>query len=79
MICFIIMTLAVYGVVTAITEVATFLPVHGSTMSFYGHRYVSRSLGFAMGWLYFYSLGKTTQFHCHAHLPDRQSRNPRSL
>jgi len=26
-------------------------------MSYYGHRNVSNSLGFAMGWLYFYSLG----------------------
>lgn len=26
-------------------------------MSYYGHRNVSSSLGFAMGWLYFYSLG----------------------
>lgn len=26
-------------------------------MNLFGHRYVSRSLGFAMGWLYFYSLG----------------------
>jgi amino acid transporter len=26
-------------------------------MNLFAHRYVSRSLGFAMGWLYFYSLG----------------------
>jgi amino acid transporter len=26
-------------------------------MNLFGYRYVSRSLGFAMGWLYFYSLG----------------------
>ncbi|KAH7380948.1 proline permease PrnB [Cadophora sp. MPI-SDFR-AT-0126] len=47
----------VLGVVTAITEVAAYLPVSGGTMGFYGHRNVSDSLGFAMGWLYFYSLG----------------------
>ena len=28
-----------------------------SSMNLFGYRYVSRSLGFAMGWLYFYSLG----------------------
>lgn len=54
---YIIMTLSVFCVVTAITEVATYLPVHGGTMSYYGYRYVSRSLGFAMGYLYWYALG----------------------
>lgn len=44
-------------VVTANTEVAAYLPVSGGTMSYYGHRNVSNSLGFAMGRLYFYSLG----------------------
>lgn len=52
-----IMTFLVYCVVTAITEVGAYLPVHGGTMSYYGYRYVSRSLGFAMGYLYWYSLG----------------------
>ena len=54
---YIIMTVLVYFIVTAITEVATYLPVHGSTMSYYGYRYVSRSMGFAMGYLYWYALG----------------------
>ena len=54
---YVIMTLSVYCVVTAITEVATYLPVHGGTMSYYGYRYVSRSMGFALGWLYWYALG----------------------
>jgi amino acid transporter len=47
----------VYGLVTAIAEVGAYLPVHGGTMSYHGFRYVSRSLGFAMGYLYWYSLG----------------------
>jgi len=46
-----------YGIVTGIAEIATYLPVPGGTMSFYGHKYVSGSLGFAMGYLYWYSLG----------------------
>lgn len=54
---YIIMSVLVLFVVTAITEVAAYLPVSGGTMSYYGHRNVSNSLGFAMGWLYFYSLG----------------------
>ncbi|RDW71789.1 putative proline permease PrnB [Coleophoma crateriformis] len=52
-----ILAILVLFVVTAITEVAAYLPVSGGTMSYYGHRNVSNSLGFAMGWLYFYSLG----------------------
>lgn len=51
------MTILVYCVVTAITEVASYLPVHGGTMSYYGYRYVSRSMGFALGYLYWYALG----------------------
>ncbi len=57
LVCYIVMTILVYFVVTAITEVATYLPVHGGTMSYYGYRYVSRSMGFAMGYLYWYALG----------------------
>ena len=57
LVCYIVMTILVYFVVTAITEVATYLPVHGGTMSYYGYRYVSRSTGFAMGYLYWYALG----------------------
>jgi amino acid transporter len=54
---YILTSLLVYGVVTAVIEVGTFLPVSGSSMSFYCARYVSPSLGFALGWLYFYSFG----------------------
>lgn len=53
---YVLLSLLVYFIVTAITEVATYLPVAGGTMSYYGSRNVSNSLGFAMGWLYFYSL-----------------------
>ncbi len=47
----------VYCVVTSITEVAAYLPTPGSSMNYFGHRYVSRTMGFSLGWLYFYSLG----------------------
>lgn len=57
LVCYIIITILVYFIVTAITEVATYLPVHGGAMSYYGYRYVSRSMGFAMGYLYWYALG----------------------
>jgi amino acid transporter len=50
-------SLLVYGVVTAVIEVATYLPVSGCSMAYYCGRYVSSSLGFALGWLYFYSFG----------------------
>ncbi|GAD99023.1 proline permease PrnB [Paecilomyces variotii No. 5] len=54
---YIIVSLLVFFIVTAISEVASYLPVHGGSMSYYGYRYVSSSLGFAMGYLYWYSLG----------------------
>ncbi|KAM0255495.1 hypothetical protein ACHAQJ_005726 [Trichoderma viride] len=59
---YILVSLLVFCVVTGITEVATYLPIRGATMSYYGRRYVSDSLGFAMGWLYFYSFGILVPF-----------------
>jgi amino acid transporter len=47
----------VFCVVTAITEVGAYLPTPGSSMNLFGFRYVSRTMGFSLGWLYFYSLG----------------------
>ncbi|KAL0257895.1 hypothetical protein SLS55_007063 [Diplodia seriata] len=55
--CFCLMSFLVFCVVTAIVEIATWLPTPGSSMNLFGYRYVSRSMGFALGWLYFYSLG----------------------
>ncbi|KAF7555466.1 hypothetical protein G7Z17_g2120 [Cylindrodendrum hubeiense] len=52
-----IMSLLVYGIFTAVIEVASFLPVAGSAMSLHCKRFLSPSLGFALGWLYFYSFG----------------------
>ncbi|KAF4123094.1 hypothetical protein GMORB2_6642 [Geosmithia morbida] len=54
---YILMSGVVYGVVTALMEVSTFFPVTGASTAYFASRYVSRSLGFAMGWLYFYSFG----------------------
>ncbi|KAF2224111.1 histidine permease [Elsinoe ampelina] len=51
------MTFLVWCVVTGITEVSSWCPTKGCSMNLFGYRYVSRSLGFAMGWLYWYSLG----------------------
>lgn len=50
-------SLLVYGVITAIMEVAIFLPTSGCSVASYCSRYVSKSAGFALGWLYFYSFG----------------------
>ncbi|KAJ4362275.1 hypothetical protein N0V83_010368 [Neocucurbitaria cava] len=50
-------SILVYGVVTAIIEVCTHLPVTGSSMAYYCNRILSPSLGFALGWLYVYSFG----------------------
>ncbi|CAI7623143.1 unnamed protein product [Penicillium glandicola] len=55
LIAYCLMAMLVYGVTTAMMEMSTYLPVSGASMSFFGGRFVSPSLGFAMGWLYFYS------------------------
>jgi amino acid transporter len=54
---FIVLIFLVYIIVTAIVEMVAYLPVGGASLPYYGTRYVSKSLGFAMGWLYVYSLG----------------------
>ncbi|KAF2098511.1 histidine permease [Rhizodiscina lignyota] len=54
---YIFMSFLIFCVVTGITEVAAYLPTPGSSMNLFGYRYVSRSMGFSLGWLYFYSLG----------------------
>lgn len=54
---YVLMSFLVYGMITSIVEIATFLPVPGSSMAYFANRFVSPSLGFALGWLYFYSFG----------------------
>ncbi|KAI4195972.1 MAG: hypothetical protein LQ350_006856 [Teloschistes chrysophthalmus] len=49
-----IISCLVYGIVTATTEMSSYLPIQGANMSYYGSRFFSRSLGFAMGWMYWY-------------------------
>ncbi|CAG8905957.1 unnamed protein product [Penicillium egyptiacum] len=55
-------SILVYFILTGVIEMATFLPVRGGSMSRYGSRFVSRSLGFAMGWLYVYSFALLVPF-----------------
>lgn len=54
---YIVMSTLIFCTVAGIIEVAAYLPTPGSSMNLFGYRYVSRSLGFGLGWLYFYSLG----------------------
>jgi amino acid transporter len=54
---YILMSILVYGMVTAVVEVGTYTPVAGSSMASFASRYASSSLGFALGWLYVYSFG----------------------
>jgi amino acid transporter len=44
----------VFGIVTATTEMSSYLPVPGCSMAYYASRFHSSSLGFALGWLYCY-------------------------
>ncbi|KAJ5112772.1 hypothetical protein N7532_000817 [Penicillium argentinense] len=48
----------VFSVMTALGEVATFLPIPGAFAS-YATRLVDPSLGFAMGWIYWFSWAST--------------------
>jgi len=57
LVAYLAMSFLVFCIVTAIVEVGAYLPTPGSSMNLFGFRYVSRSLGFSLGWLYFYSLG----------------------
>ncbi|KAF4952629.1 hypothetical protein FSARC_12591 [Fusarium sarcochroum] len=59
---YVVVSILTYFVLTGIIEMATFLPVRGGSMSRYGSRFVSKSLGFAMGWLYFYSFAILVPF-----------------
>jgi amino acid permease len=52
-----VMSFLIFCTVAGIIEVAAYLPTPGSSMNLFGARYVSRSMGFGLGWLYFYSLG----------------------
>ncbi|KAH8895675.1 putative proline-specific permease [Thozetella sp. PMI_491] len=56
---YLIITVLLYGVATATGEMSAYLPVSGSSMSTYGHRFVSRSLGFTLGWVYWYTFAIT--------------------
>ncbi|KAH7077379.1 amino acid permease/ SLC12A domain-containing protein [Paraphoma chrysanthemicola] len=51
------MSFLIFCTVAGIIEVAAYLPTPGASMNLFGYRYVSRSMGFGLGWLYFYSLG----------------------
>ncbi|KAI5249461.1 amino acid permease [Aureobasidium subglaciale] len=48
----------VYSVMVALGEMATFLPVSGAFTA-YASRFVDPSLGFAMGWIYWFSWAMT--------------------
>ncbi|PYI00915.1 proline-specific permease [Aspergillus sclerotiicarbonarius CBS 121057] len=49
-----LLTALVFCIVTATTEFGSFLPVRGSSVAYFGHRFVSNSMGFALGWMYYY-------------------------
>ncbi|KAE9573869.1 Proline-specific permease [Colletotrichum fructicola] len=47
-------TILLYGVATATGEMSSYLPVPGCSVAYYGNRFVSKSLGFTLGWVYWY-------------------------
>ncbi|KAL7629023.1 hypothetical protein AAE478_000541 [Parahypoxylon ruwenzoriense] len=52
----------IYCIVTTVIEVAAYLPVRGMSVAYYGNRIVSPSLGFALGWLYWYTWGVSVAY-----------------
>ncbi|KAJ6114412.1 hypothetical protein N7486_000190 [Penicillium sp. IBT 16267x] len=57
LIAYIIICILVYGVLTATCEINTFLPISGASPAYYAAQFISPSIGFALGWLYWYSFG----------------------
>ena len=55
LISYIVMSCLAYSIVTAIIEVGAYLPVAGGSVANNCKRYLSPSVAFALGWLYFYS------------------------
>lgn len=51
---YVTLSVFVFGIVTATTEFSSYLCVPGSTVAYYGNRFFSRSMGFALGWMYWY-------------------------
>ncbi|KAI8623847.1 arginine transporter [Xylariaceae sp. FL1651] len=58
LIAFIFVGTIVYSIMTSLGEMATFMPVSGSFTA-YATRFVDPSLGFAMGWIYWFSWSST--------------------
>ncbi|KAI2623532.1 amino acid permease/ SLC12A domain-containing protein [Hypomontagnella submonticulosa] len=58
LIAFIFVGTIVFSVMTSLGEMASFIPVAGS-FTVYASRFVDRSLGFAMGWIYWFSWSVT--------------------
>ncbi|KAI0176116.1 amino acid permease/ SLC12A domain-containing protein [Hypoxylon sp. FL1284] len=59
---YLVICVLVYGIVTAITEVGAYLPVPGMSVAYYGNRIVAPSLGFALGWMYWYTWGVSVAY-----------------
>ncbi|GAW15160.1 hypothetical protein ANO14919_045690 [Xylariales sp. No.14919] len=57
LITYLLMSALVYLIVNSIVLTASYLPVKGATPAYFMGRYVSPSLGWAMGWYYWYSFG----------------------
>ncbi|CAG9947778.1 unnamed protein product [Clonostachys rosea f. rosea IK726] len=57
LIAYILMSGLVYMIVGSIIMTAAYLPVKGATPAYFATRYVSPSLGWALGWYYWYAFG----------------------
>lgn len=49
-----LITIMLYGVATATGEMSAYLPIPGCSVAYYAQRFISPSLGFTLGWVYWY-------------------------
>ena len=54
-----LMTVLVFCIVTATTEISFDLPIRGSSVAYHGYRFVLKSMGFTIGWMYYYIFATT--------------------
>ncbi|XDG07223.1 hypothetical protein ABKA04_006838 [Annulohypoxylon sp. FPYF3050] len=59
---YVVICFLVHGIVTAMAEVGSYMPAQGMSVAYYGNRIVSPSLGFALGWMYWYIWGLSVAY-----------------
>ncbi|KAJ3538399.1 hypothetical protein NM208_g5923 [Fusarium decemcellulare] len=56
---YLLIAFLIFGISSATGEMSSYLPVPGSSVPFFANRIISDSLGFALGWVHWYTMGIT--------------------